>query len=62
MKKIIYITILTAAVLLSFKAGQKSVKISKYDYLNMHEVTKTEIDGNKIKIHTFEGDTYVLFR
>ena len=61
MKKFLYITLLIISVFVSFKIGQKSIKISKYDYLNLHEVTKTEINGNKIKIHTFEGDVYVLF-
>ena len=61
MKKLIYITLLTIAVILSFKVGQKSVKISKYDYLNLHDVTMTEINGEAVTIHTLEGDSYLLF-
>ena len=60
MKKLIYITLLTIAVILSFKVGQKSIKVSKYDYLNLHDITMAEINGEKITIHTFEGDSYIV--
>ena len=60
MKKLIYITLLTIAVILSFKVGQKSIKVSKYDYLNLHDITMAEINGEKITIHTLEGNSYIV--
>ena len=60
MKKLIYITLLTIAVILSFKVGQKSIKVSKYDYLNLHDIIMTEINGEKITIHTLEGNSYIV--
>ena len=60
MKKLIYITFLTIAMILSFKVGQKSIKVSKYDYLNLHDITMAEINGEKITIHTFKGNSYIV--
>lgn len=60
MKKLIYITILTLAVLISYHIGKHTNTVDKYGYLNLETISKTEIDGEKITIHTFEGDSYIV--
>lgn len=60
MKKLIYITILTLAVLISYHIGKHTNTVDKYSYLNLETISKTEIDGEKITIHTFEGDSYIV--
>lgn len=60
MKKLIYITILTLAVLVSYRIGKYTNTVDKYSYLNLEAISKTEIDGEKITIHTFEGDSYIV--
>ena len=60
MKKLIYIAILTLAVLVSYRIGKCTNTVDKYSYLNLESISKTEIDGEKITIHTFEGDSYIV--
>ena len=60
MKKLIYIAILTFAVLVSYRIGKYTNTVDKYSYLNLESISKTEIDGEKIIIHTFEGDSYIV--
>ena len=60
MKKLIYIAILTLAVLVSYRIGKYTNTVDKYSYLNLEAISKTEIDGEKITIHTFEGDSYIV--
>lgn len=60
MKKLIYIAILTLAVLVSYRIGKYTNTVDKYNYLNLETISKTEIDGEKITIHTFKGDSYIV--
>ena len=60
MKKILYITLLTLAILISYRIGKYTNTVDKYNYLNLESISKTEIDGEKITIHTFEGDSYIV--
>ena len=60
MKKLIYIAILVLAVLISYRIGKYTNTVDKYNYLNLESISKTEIDGEKITIHTFEGDSYIV--
>ena len=60
MKKILYITVLIVTVLISYRIGKYTNTVDKYNYLNLESISKTEIDGEKITIHTFEGDSYIV--
>ena len=60
MKKLLYITLLTLAIVTSYHIGKHTNTVDKYNYLNLEAISKTEIDGEKITIHTFEGDSYIV--
>lgn len=60
MKKILYITVLILAILISYRIGKYTNTVDKYNCLNLESISKTEIDGEKITIHTFEGDIYIV--
>ena len=61
-KKIAYTIILAVAVVTAFSIGERKGKTySKYDYLNLNEITCTEISGQRITIRTFDGDEYLIF-
>jgi hypothetical protein len=55
-RKIIYIFITVALILSAFLIGKNMP--SKYDYLNLNQVTETEINGDIVTIYTSTGDCY----
>lgn len=55
-RKIIYILITLALILSAFLIGKNMP--SKYDYLNLNQVTETEINGDTATIYTSTGDCY----
>mgnify|MGYP000271963812 CR=1 FL=1 len=55
-RKIIYILITLALILSAFLIGKNMP--SKYNYLNLNQVTETEIDNNTATIYTSTGDCY----
>ena len=60
--KIAYILILAVTTATAFLIGEyKGKSYSKYDYLNLNEITCTEISGQRITIHTLDGDEYLIF-
>lgn len=54
--KIIYIFITLALILSAFLIGKNMP--SKYDYLNLNQITETKKYGNNITIYTSTGDCY----
>lgn len=55
-RKIVYIIITLALMLSAFLIG-KNIP-NKYDYLNLNQVTETEINGDTVTIYTSTGDCY----
>lgn len=55
-RKIIYILITLALILSAFLIGKNMP--SKYNYLNLNQVTETEINGDTATIYTSTGDCY----
>lgn len=55
-KKITYATIAVVAIATAFLIGRNMP--SKYDYLNLNQITKTEINGEIVTIYTSTGDCY----
>ena len=55
-RKIVYIIITLALMLSAFLIG-KNIP-NKYDYLNLNQVTQTEINGDTVTIYTSTGDCY----
>ncbi len=55
-KKITYATIAVVAIATAFLIGRNMP--SKYDYLNLNQITKTEINGDTVTIYTSTGDCY----
>lgn len=49
-KKITYATITVVAIATAFLIGRNMP--SKYDYLNLNQVTETEINGDTVTIYT----------
>mgnify|MGYP000132792760 FL=1 len=49
-KKITYATIAVVAIATAFLIGRNMP--SKYDYLNLNQVTETEINGDTVTIYT----------
>lgn len=56
-RKIIYIFITLALILSAFLIG-KMQKPSKYNYLNLNQITSITQNGNSIIIYTSTGDCY----
>lgn len=55
-KKMAYTAIAVVAIATAFLIG-KNIP-NKYDYLNLNQVTETEIDNNTATIYTSTGDCY----
>jgi hypothetical protein len=55
-KKITYATIAVVAIATAFLIGRNMP--SKYNYLNLNQVTETEINGDTATIYTSTGDYY----
>lgn len=55
-RKISYIIITLALMLSAFLIGRNIP--NKYDYLNLNQVTETEINGDTVTIYTSTGDCY----
>ena len=55
-KKITYATIAVVAIATAFLIGRNMP--SKYDYLNLNQVTETEINSDTVTIYTSTGDCY----
>lgn len=55
-KKIAYTLITIALILSAFLIGKNMP--SKYDYLNLNQITETKKYGNNITIYTSTGDYY----
>ena len=55
-RKIAYIIITLALMLSAFLIGRNIP--NKYDYLNLNQVTETEINGDTVTIYTSTGDCY----
>ena len=56
-KKIAYTVIAVVAIATAFLIGKMQTP-SKYDYLNLNNVTETEINGDTATIYTSTGDCY----
>lgn len=56
-KKIAYTVIAVVAIATAFLIGKMQTP-NKYDYLNLNNVTETEIDNNTATIYTSTGDCY----
>ncbi len=55
-KKMAYTAIAVVAIATAFLIG-KNIP-NKYDYLNLNQVTETEINGDTVTIYTSTGDCY----
>lgn len=55
-KKIAYTVIAVVAIATAFLIGKMQTP-SKYDYLNLNNVTETEINGDTVTIYT-DSDCY----
>lgn len=55
-KKITYATIAVVAIATAFLIGRNMP--SKYNYLNLNQVTSVTQNGNNITIYTSTGDCY----
>ena len=55
-KKIAYTLITLALILSAFLIGKNMP--SKYNYLNLNQITETKKYGNNITIYTSTGDCY----
>lgn len=54
-KKIVYVTLALALILSAFLIGRNMP--SKYDYLNLNQITSVTQNGNNITIYT-DSDCY----
>jgi hypothetical protein len=55
-KKMAYTAIAVVAIATAFLIGRNMP--NKYDYLNLNQVTETEINGDTVTIYTSTGDCY----
>lgn len=55
-KKMAYTAIAVVAIATAFLIGRNMS--NKYDYLNLNQVTETEINGDTVTIYTSTGDCY----
>jgi hypothetical protein len=55
-KKMAYTVIAVVAIATAFLIG-KNIP-NKYDYLNLNQVTETEINSDTVTIYTSTGDCY----
>lgn len=58
-RKLIFTLTALALIAGAFLLGKMQTP-SKYNYLNLNQITETQINGNEITITTQSGDCYTL--